>query len=106
MSPIGLSREIEQHPDSVSATEHHIKASTLRLIQNFLQKLYYRKLLIVAKIEESTTASEVVKSLTDLHAIRWLAQAWSQVSSDAIKKCFRKQLSSIKASGSPQGSTY
>ena len=45
---------------------------------------------IVAKIEESTTASEVVKSLTVPHAIRWIAQAWSQVSFDVIKKCFRK----------------
>lgn len=34
MSPIGLSREIEQHPDSVSATKHHIKASTLILGNN------------------------------------------------------------------------
>lgn len=34
MSPIGLSREIEQRPDSVSATEHHIKAPTLRLGNN------------------------------------------------------------------------
>ena len=45
---------------------------------------------ILAKIEESTTASDVVKSLTVLHAIRWIAQAWSQVSSHTIQKCFKK----------------
>jgi len=73
-------------------TTSKLQPLDLRIIQNFLQKLYYRKLLmrfIVAKIEESTTASEVVKSLTVLHAIRWLGQAWSKVSSDVIKNCFR-----------------
>ena len=45
---------------------------------------------VLARIEECTSASDVVKSLTILHAIRWTAQAWSQVSSEIMKKCFRK----------------
>lgn len=72
-------------------TTSKLQPLDLGIIQNF--KLYYRKLLmrfILAKIEECTTASDVVKSLTVLHAIRWIAQAWSQVSSHTIKKCFRK----------------
>lgn len=72
-------------------TTSKLQPLDLGIIQNF--KLHYRKLLmrfIVAKIEESTTASEVLKSITVLHAIRWVAQAWSQVKSDVIKKCFRK----------------
>lgn len=63
----------------------------LGIIKNF--KLWYRKLLfrhVLAKIEECTTASQVTKSLTILHAIRWVAEAWKQVTSDTIKKCFRK----------------
>ena len=43
----------------------------LGIIKNV--KLWYRKLLfrhVLAKIEECTTASEVTKSLTILHAIR------------------------------------
>ena len=45
---------------------------------------------VLARIEGCTTASEVAKSLTILHAIRWVAEAWKQVPSDTIKKCFRK----------------
>ena len=37
---------------------------------------------------KSTTASEVTKSLTILHTVRWVAEAWKQVTS--IQKCFRK----------------
>ena len=67
----------------------------LGIIQNF--KVHYRKLLfrfVLAKIEECTTASEVTKSLTILHAIRWVAEAWKKVASDTIQKCFRRQASS------------
>jgi hypothetical protein len=72
-------------------TTSKLQPLDLGIIQNF--KLYYRKMLmrfILAKIEECTSASDVVKSLTVLHAIRWIAQAWSQVSPEVIKKCFRK----------------
>ena len=63
----------------------------LGIIKNF--KVWYRKLLfrhVLDKIEECTTASEVTKSLTIIHAIRWVAAAWKQVATDTIKKCFRK----------------
>jgi hypothetical protein len=63
----------------------------LGIIKKF--KLWYRKFLfrfILARIDDCTTASEVTKTLTLLHAIRWVAEAWKQVSSDMIKKCFRK----------------
>ena len=58
----------------------------LGIIQNF--KLWYRKLIfrhVLAKIEVCTTVSEVTKSLTILHAIKWVAEAWKQVSFDTIK---------------------
>ena len=57
-------------------TTSKLQPLDLGIIQNF--KLYYRILLmqfILAKIEECTSASDVVKSLTILHAIRWIAQA-------------------------------
>ena len=63
----------------------------LGIIQNF--KIHYRKLLIqhvITRIEECSTAHEVVKSLSVLLASRWIAEAWQKVSSETIKKCFRK----------------
>ena len=39
---------------------------------------------VLARIEECTSASDVVMSLTILHAIRWIAQAWSQVRSEVM----------------------
>ena len=46
---------------------------------------------ILAKIKDCTTTSNTVKSLTVLHAIRGVAQAWSQVSSVTSQKCFKKE---------------
>ncbi len=45
---------------------------------------------MLTKIDECQTASEVVKSVNILVAIRWVAQAWSIVSTQTISKCFRK----------------
>ena len=41
-------------------------------------------------MEECITASDVVKSVTILHAIRWITQVWSKVKPDVSKKCFQK----------------
>ncbi len=62
----------------------------LGIIQNF--KVYYRKLtsFILAKIETSSNASELLKSVNVLHAIRRVAEAWRCASELTIKKCFRK----------------
>lgn len=94
------------HPDDICGKFTHIKVVflppnttsviqplDLGIIKNF--KVYYRKLLlqhIVAKIDDnsSLTAAEIVKSVTLLHAIRWVYQAWEMVQSTTIKKCFRK----------------
>ena len=42
------------------------------------------------RIEECSTAHEVVKSVSDLLASRWVAEAWQKVSSETINRCFRK----------------
>ena len=61
------------------------------IIQSF--KIYYHKSLlryVLAKIDECSKASDIVKSVSILNAVRWVAQAWESVSSETIKKCFRK----------------
>ena len=63
----------------------------LGIIKNF--KLHYRRNFlryVISKIDECDKASDVVKSLNILIAIRWVALAWSQVTTDTISKCFRK----------------
>lgn len=36
------------------------------------------------------TASKITKSVSILHAIRWIAQAWEADRPEAVKNCFRK----------------
>lgn len=72
-------------------TTSKLQPLDLGIIQNF--KMHYRTLLlrfVLSKIDECETASEITKSITVLHAIRWIAQAWEAVRPETIKKCFRK----------------
>ena len=55
-------------------------------------KIYYkRKLLrhIVSQVDEEHSASEIVKSVNLLMAVRWMVNAWNEVKSEVISKCFR-----------------
>ena len=92
------------HPDDLPRKFSNIKVcflpanttSTLQpldlgIIQNF--KVHYRRYFlryVLSKIDECDSASEVVKSVDILVAIRWVALAWSQVAAETISKCFRK----------------
>ena len=44
----------------------------------------------MSKIDECDLATDVVKSVNVLVALRWVALVWNEVKSDTITKCFRK----------------
>ena len=56
--------------------------------------MYYTKLLlhfVLSKIDQTNdTASQIVKSVSVLTAIRWVAEAWDSVKEETIMKCFTK----------------
>ena len=55
-------------------------------------KARYRRLLlqyVSVKMDSSMPASEVIKSVSVLMALQWVAQAWGEVKSTTIQRCFR-----------------
>ena len=63
---------------------------TTLIIKNF--KAHYRQLLlsyVISKIDSCSTASEIVRSVNILVAIRWVALAWSRFKESTIRKCFK-----------------
>ena len=92
------------HPDNLATKYSNIEvcflpANTtsklqpldLGIIKNF--KFHCRRLLlryVLSKIEECSTASDVIKSVNILVAIRWVATALGNVKEEVVKKCFRK----------------
>ena len=70
-------------------TTSQIQPLDLRII-----KVHYRKLLlrfVLSKIDQTNdTASQIVKSVSVLTAIRWVAEAWDSVKEETIMKCFTK----------------
>ena len=65
------------------------------IIQNF--KVNHRKLLlkfVISRVNDKKTArktaSEIVKEVDVLKAIRWVKEVWNQVDEETIRKCFRK----------------
>ena len=44
----------------------------------------------MARIEDCSNASELLKSVNVLTAIRWAGEAWKKVTEVMIKKCFHK----------------
>ena len=61
------------------------------IIQNF--KVKYRKIIVkyvLARINEYSSATQIVKDIKILMAIRWTEEAWKDVTGTAIKNCFEK----------------
>ena len=59
------------------------------IIQNF--KVKFLKLLlkfVISRVNDKKTASEIVKEVDVLKAIRWAKEAWNQVDEKTIRKCF------------------
>ena len=55
-------------------------------------KIYYKRKLmrhIVSQVDGERSASDIVKSVNLLMAVRWMANAGEEVKSDVISKCFR-----------------
>ena len=62
-----------------------------RIIQNF--KVRYRKRLVkyvLARIDQNQSATEIVKNVDILQAIRWVQESWEEVTNVTIKNCFEK----------------
>ena len=92
------------HPESMIGQFLQIKIvflsknSTSRLqpldaviIQNL--KIKYRKRLVkyvLARIQEDASTTQIVKDVDILVAIRWIQEAWKEVSNLTIKDCFEK----------------
>ena len=61
------------------------------IIQNF--KVKYRKRLVKyvpARIQEDASATQIVKGVDVLVAVRWLQEVWKEVTNLTIKNCFEK----------------
>ena len=72
------------------ATATKLQPLNLGVISMF--KARYRRLLlqyVSIKIDSSTPASEVIKSVSVLTALQWVAHAWGEVKSTTIQRCFR-----------------
>ena len=74
-------------PDTTS----QIQPLDLGIIQNF--KIHYRKLLlrfVLSKIDDTNdTAWQIVKSISVLMAIRWVAEAWDSVQEETIRNALQ-----------------
>lgn len=91
------------HPENVVGKYTNIKVVFLPANTSLLQplnlgilktfKINYRKLLlchVLTKGKECVSVNDIIKSITILKAIRWISDAWDNVSAYTIQMCFCK----------------
>ena len=62
--------------------------NTTSMLQRLDLGIHYRTLFlhfVLSKIDACETASEITKSVSILHAIRWVAQAWEAVQPETVR---------------------
>ena len=72
-------------------TTSRVQPLDLGIIQS--TKIHYRKYFlryVLSKIEECTSAAEVVISVDVLLAIRWISKAWNEVKEETNHRCFKR----------------
>ena len=65
-------------------------------------KVIYRKKLILhvlAHMDDTSSASDISRSVNVLNALTWIAQAWDETPSDIVSKCFAHAGFTVEGSG-------
>ena len=72
-------------------TTSRLQPYVAEIIQNFKVK-YIKRLVkyILARINEYSSATQIIKDVNILMAIRWAQEAWKEVTETTIKNCFEK----------------
>ena len=72
-------------------TTSQLKLCDASIIQNFKVK-YYKQFLkhVISRIDNGKKASEIIQRVDLLHCMRWVNQAFEQITQDTIKDCFEK----------------
>ena len=61
--------------------------ASFRILKHTIGDIF-RAIAILSKIDECDIASDIVKSVDILCAIRWVVQAWGMVEPVTISRCF------------------
>lgn len=73
-------------PPNTTSKLQPLDAGIISTVKAIYRKRMLRHLL--AEMEETSSASELAKSITILDAIRWLDLAWTGVKASTVRKCF------------------
>src|SRR5262245_19592152 len=72
-------------PPNTTSVLQPLDAGIIRSVKaRYRKRLLFR---ILEEMESAKNASEVLKSVTVLDAIRWLSDSWKEVPMETVKKC-------------------
>ena len=72
-------------------TTSQLQSCDAGIMGNF--KIKYRKQLlkhVISRIDDGKKAPEIIQGVDLLHSMRWMNQAFEQITKDTIKQCFEK----------------